>query len=299
MKRLLLLLLLALPGPWAAAQAQTPIPLTSLTISLWPEFDQPDLLVIIDGEMATAGQQVQVPTPPGALINAVAELDAANDLLNAPYDLRADAAGNQIITLTPTGSHFRVEYYTALPSSGAARTLDFVLPAGYFTAVSGAIEVLLPPGAANIRSEPALAPAGAAQSGVSILQRTFTTLEGTASLAQSLRYDNASGALTAPPTPAAAAAPPAATAAPAPGRDNTLLIGGLAFAALLLALAGGYGLWRLRHPPAPALTTSQRRRQPPPPAPSGESGQDHFCRQCGAPFGEGDRFCRKCGGARG
>lgn len=320
MKRLTFLstLLLLCLVPLISVQAQGSTRLDSLQVSLWPEYDDPRLLVLIDGVLATPGQTVQVPAPAGALINAVASFNEEGRLVDTPYQTSSDLEGNQVLTFTPASTSFRVEYYTPLLSNGDERTFTFSLPSSYLITADGLIEILLPPDANSVEGDPPLNPAESSLLGAADLARSFSNLEGEGPVEQTLRYNNPTGALSVPETARQAQAPqpapaPATTSTADDNSGNLLTIGLIAGAVLLIAL-GGYGLWRTRQPAQPALvTTSQRRdrprQKPVPPAgpaassgpvsaPMGVAGRDRYCRQCGAEFGSEDRFCRHCGTAR-
>ncbi|RME84206.1 MAG: zinc ribbon domain-containing protein [Caldilineae bacterium] len=298
---IILFLLLTLP-----AAGQAPASLQSLAIKLWPEYDDPRLLVIIDGRLTEAGQIVAIPVPADAFINAVATAGDDGNLINTDWTSTETPDGGSIVTLTPENPFFRVEYYVPIETSGAERRIRFNLPAGYVSADKATVEVLLPPSSSNIRHEPALETPPAGPSDAVVLQRNLGAVEGTQEIRQEITYDNPTGALTIPDNPAPPpAAEPAAEAAPIgsfspQGSANPLIIG-LAAVAVLLIAAGAYGLWRTRlpvpepevAPVRPADQTGKRKR-------GGRirTGRDRFCRQCGKEFGSEDRFCRYCGTRR-
>lgn len=298
--RSILLVLLLLTTP---ALAQGPANLESLHIALWPEFDDPRLLVIIDGVLSQPGAAVRVPIPAGVELNAVATADANGGFLNAAYKIENDANG-QVVVFTPATAGFRIEYYAPLSTSDDQRQAAFTLPAGYLAPQSASLEVLAPPDAANIVTDPAMQPGGTGTGGGQLFQRTIAGVVA-ASVSQTIRYDNPAGALTVSETARATTAPavaPATPQRPASSSRTPLLIG-LGLLAILLIAAGSYGVWRTRQPapelPSAPKTISRAAR----PRPSGSAlpaapGQDRFCRQCGAEFQNNDRFCRQCGAAR-
>lgn len=127
--------------------AQEPADLNTLRIALWPEFDDPRLLVIIDGQMNQAGQTVRIPLPAQAEVNAVATMGDDGDFLNAEWETASGSDGTSIISFKPAQPNFRVEYYMPLATNGGQRIGNFSVPAGYFTAADTVIEALLPPSA--------------------------------------------------------------------------------------------------------------------------------------------------------
>ncbi len=296
MSRLSLFILALLLTTGVAAQG--PVSLTELHIALWPEYDDPRLLVIIDGTLTTADQTVRIPLPAGAEVNAVAVADENGQLLTAAYQ----RDGN-VVTLTPAHPTFRVEYYVPMNVTGARRTASFELPAGFVSAAVVGLEVLFPPAAQNITADPVLTRAETAAPAGRLWGRTAAALTGTEGLVQTLAYDNPTGALTVAATPRPAATPAIATGATTapnratPGKANTLLPILLGAAALILIAGGGLLLWREHSQTAgPAVGSpvkaGRSRRS------AGTVGRDRFCRQCGTEFARDDRFCRQCGAPR-
>lgn len=294
MPRLIPFLLVLLLTTGVAAQG--PVPLTELQIALWPEYDDPRLLVIIDGTLTTAGQTVRIPLPAGAEVNAVA--DENGQLLTAAYQLNAD-----VVTLTPARPTFRVEYYVPMNITGTRRTASFRLPAGFVSVAVVGLEVLFPLTAQQITADPALTRAETAVPAGQLWGRTAPALTGTEELVQTLAYDNPSGALTVAATPHPLSTPAIVTGTTATsnqdtsGRGNTLLPILLGIAALVLIAGGGVLLWWERTKTAapalrfPAKPSGHERS-------AGPAGRDRFCRQCGTEFARDDRFCRQCGAPR-
>lgn len=303
-RNILLLLPLLLVAAHAAAQGPTSF--KSLHISLWPEFDNAQLLVILDADLSQPGQAVHVPIPANAEINAVAVGGSGGDLVNAAYET-INSADVQVITLTPTSTKLRIEYYAPLPSNGAQRTVELALPAGYVVADAASLEALLPASASILHSQPELQARGTGISDGLLFQREVGTVKAATGVTQTITYNNPTNALTAPkdaqsapaPTSAPAAAPapkPATTSAPSSSWGIWLL----AFLAVVLIAAGLFGVWRTRQPrtadiaPAPTPANRGSARKPTPAAPAA----DRFCRKCGAEFQRDDRFCRQCGASR-
>src|SRR4051794_5059158 len=82
-----------------AARAQQAVSLASLQISIWPEYDRPTSLVILDGVVAAGVKlpvQLRVRIPAAAVRpNAVATTGSDGGLLEAAYTTAAD--GGDII----------------------------------------------------------------------------------------------------------------------------------------------------------------------------------------------------------
>jgi hypothetical protein len=298
---LLLLMLVALP-----ASAQGPTQLSKMVIKLWPEYDTPELLVIIDGRLATPGDEIRLPIPQEAKLNAVATDGGSGRLLKNDWQEQKTEDGGRLLVMTPQNPLFRVEYYVPLPSDGDVRQVDFELPAGYLNANEATIEIILPPGISDVSLTPSADESGSGQDEVHIFNRSLGAVADVA-IEQKISYKNADGVMTAPapvttpatPAPATPAAP--ATSASKPSLNPWMIA--LAVAALLLILGGIVGLWltsrRDAEEPevAPARARGKKRKNVVHLSPA--SGQmDRFCRKCGEAFSEDDRFCRYCGTPR-
>ena len=297
---------------FAPAHAQGPTDLNDLTIKLWPEYDDPRLLVIIDGQLATPGTEIRLPIPEGADLNAVATASDSGRLLkNEWHEEKADD-GSRLLVMTPANPIFRVEYYTPFPIDGDKRDIRFELPAGYFNAGQVTIEVLLPPGSEDVSLTPPADESGPTQDEAHIFQRTLENVKDQA-ITQQVTYANPSGALTVPETTSSGTqvqqegSQPATTTpetSPTKSSLNPWIIV-LGIAAILLIIGGAVGLWltREREPetvaPAPQPRSGGKKKKARSVKVQPVAGNlDRFCRQCGKEFGPDDRFCRYCGAPR-
>jgi hypothetical protein len=297
-----------------------------LTVSLWPEFDRPTTLVIIDGELDPSVAlpvelSLRMPASAGTPY-AVAVTGEDGDLLEAAYTTAAD--GDWVrVQFQATAPGFRLEYYDpALAVTGEARSYDLDWTTDY-PAADVRVRVQEPVGARALSGQPALAPLGAGPFGLNYHEAALGSLSAGESVALQLSYAKTGDELSSASVdttasgqePAAASANPAAPVIPWPA-----LVGG----ALGLALVGGglFAYWRSGRAPA-ARPAAQRGRsrarraarptaaaaQPPraartgptrpgPARAAGSAAQaepDSFCTQCGQRRMAGDRFCRKCG----
>jgi len=304
----LFLVLLAAP-----ANAQGPTDLSSLTIKLWPEYDDPRLLVIIDGKLAEPGSEIRLPIPAEAELNAVATADGSGRLLKNEWSEEKAEDGSRLLVMIPQNPLFRVEYYTPLPTNGDTRNITFELPAGYINAEQATIEVLLPAGSENAKLVPPTDESGPTQDQAHIFQRDLGTMKD-ADITQQVTYANPGGGLTVSESSSANDALPETKTSPQePSGTETasksslnpwiIMLGA---AAALLIVGGAIGLW---------LTRDREQEDPIIPVPSRSGGKkkkktgainmkahqgnlDRFCRRCGKEFGSDDRFCRYCGAPR-
>jgi hypothetical protein len=309
MKRFLWTLLVCLMFLAWPAQAQDTPTLSSLDISLWPEFDRPEMLVIYRGAFAPdtplpVPVEIRIPASVGQP-TAVAYVGEGDQRLNQQYTTRQEG-DSLVIAFQLATLGFQVEYYDTLPiDSEGRREYDFSYTADY------PVESLIlgfqePPTAQAYTLEPPADSVAVAADGL-----TYHSVEA-GPVAQGetkswlLSYEKADSALTinslAQEQPTASAAPPAAT-----GNDNsTVLIFLVAFVAVVAVGASAFWLGRRTQPleKAPSTSRQQKRRgggrggQPAQrqPSPSGRR-ETFFCHQCGAELRLDSDFCHKCGAA--
>ena len=293
------------------ARAQTPTQLDWLVIKLWPEYDDPRLLVIVDGKLTNPEEELRLPLPQDAELNAVATADDTGRLIINDWREEKDPAGQRILVLKPEFPVFRIEYYAPLAFQGDQRIIDFELPSGFLQSNDVRLEALLPPTSKEVSLDPPADEQGPTQDDALFFQRTLGALTEQP-LRQKITYVNPSGALTVPETASTGALlqptpPPAEEPANPPRESNSrtpwiLLLGGLALA---LIVGGVVGLWLTREKATDtaasrrATPTGTRKKRPTAPAmPPSQNKLDRFCRNCGKEFGPEDRFCRYCGAKR-
>jgi len=303
----------------APAQAQDAIVFASVEIDLWPEFDRPATLVIVNARLEPdvplpAELSLRIPTAAGAP-HAVAARDANGEMLNTPYTTTA-AGDLTIVRLTTDFPEFRVEYYDpALTIAGSARDYSFEWTPDY-PVRAAAIRVQQPFDALDLKFNPSFGPAGVGEYGLNYFTAPLGPRAAGQGLSVRLSYSKSSATLSAD---GAGANPPVVSAAPSaspsPGLSSWLMAGLVAAAG---ALVVGGVLWYVRssrretskrqgaHRPghgrrhhrragkneSPAggqRTRSGAEARPP------ADGTARFCAQCGTRLRVGDRFCRNCG----
>lgn len=155
MKRLTLALTLIVLVS-SGATAQTEPRLARLEIEIWPEYDRPAVLVMLQGWLAADAAlpaNVRLPMPAQAgRPHAVAKRAADGGLLTADYtvDVKGDWAW---VNMTTDVREFRLEYYVDLATTNPARRYVFEWPGGLDVGeVSYA--VMKPTGAKDFSVEP-------------------------------------------------------------------------------------------------------------------------------------------------
>jgi hypothetical protein len=289
--------LAAAPAP-AGAQAAA---LAALQITLWPEFDEPSVLVMLDGQLAAGAElpiQLSIRIPAAAGVpHAVAVAGGTGDLLNTPYTTRPDG-DDILVEFVADASAFRVEYYDpGLTIQGEARQYSFNWLSDY-AVQSVSLRVQQPYDASALMTVPPLDSLGTASYGLTQYGASLGALAAGERVQLHLSYAKPSAVLSAEALGLASGA-----AAPASAAARPAQLGGawlLAAAALAAATIGAGALWYTRsaRKPKPARSRNQRRHAGrkgdarPRPAPT-RAGR--FCTQCGQPAQAGDQFCAYCG----
>ncbi len=273
--------LVLLPRP---AHAQQSITLERLVIRLWPEFDRPDVLVLLSGQVAgevSEPVELTFALPPGISLNAVA---FANEETGELFTAEHSMEGDRLTLISPNGT-FHIEFYDpAIQFDGETRRYSFEWAAGY--AVNELqLEVQQPAGGRNLSVDPPGGVSDVDQFGLAIYTLTQTGLPAGEPVRITFSYEKTDNALTvdllAPPT----GEQPQAESVPSAGGVNIPWAWVAVGAGVLLAAGGGYWYFRQeREPPAPRARSGKRR----------QTGK-RFCTQCGKAVEPGDKFCRHCG----
>ncbi len=285
MKRYLLLSTVAfLLAAVIPARAQEGVErLAWMTVELWPDYDRPEMLVLMTGAVpdgTSLPAAVTVPLPGDATINAVARITDDNALIDDVEYSTAD--GN--LTLTAPDRRFRVEYYVPYESDGGQRSYTFNWLADV-TVEEMAVAVQEPAEATSLEVEPA----------------AVEVVPGF----EDFNYHNL------PPETVPAGTPYSVTVSYEVEGEGGVLqnvnwpILLAAGGGLLVLLALAWQIWGDR------LVSSGRKARKPRPArrkgakragaqsaqkEKGESSLPaKFCHQCGEKVQPSDRFCRNCG----
>jgi hypothetical protein len=308
MKRIFLLLVCCLIWTAVPIQAQQSSTLSSLEISLWPEYDRPDLLVIYRGQFAEdtpLPMQVDLRLPPGvAQPHAVAFVGQDEQRFNQEYTTRVE--GDQVVVSFELSTlSFQLEYYAPFPvAASGQREYTYSYTADYAVSTLN-LEVQVPPTADAFAIEP---PADSTIQGSAGL--TYEIVEA-GSLSQgeteswTFRYQKSGSELTTDSQAPAQTTGGTTTPAPQSSDGSTIIIFAVSFVALVAVGASAFWLGKQTQPasqaPAEPGGRSKRRgsgggsrsQQPSHSIRDGEGAL--FCHQCGAALRPDSEFCHKCG----
>jgi hypothetical protein len=306
----------------ASVDAQTAAPaaqsaaavIDSADLRLWPEYDDPGLLVILSGEFAPGTPtplQVAFPIPDGARNIQATYQDETGNLINRPFEVTDGKLAYELPT-----SAFHIEYYLDRAPSGEQRDIKYAFAAPY--AINALrVAVQQPARASGFTLTPASDEPLTGSDGLTYFGFTRRNLAAGETVDINARYTKPDDGLTAPqlavaPSTAAngstagssAAAPAAASASP-----NWLAWGLIGLGVVLLAAVLTYWLLTQRRQPAPAPAAPEVGRRPvqatapAPPRRASVAAQPasdavSYCTNCGHPLRLDDRFCSQCGAPR-
>ena len=320
-------------APIPSAVAQTAPRLTSLTVDVWPEFDQPaTVLVIYRGQFAanaptpervtlripaTAGEPSAVASPQAG--NETAPINQWTELIAAKKVTTARNGDWTEVTFSPPSRLFNLEFYDKLNTVTFDRRYTVTWP-GDYAADTVTLNVREPTGTTNFQATPALPPGATDEEGLVAHQLNPGALNAGQPLAISLSYHRedtrtsieALQLVTPVPTrPAAATSPAPAAFSQWPlllalGMGLALIIGGVTW----YVRSQRAETFRPYQPPQysrakgrRSVRTSRAPRLRPRPTSAAtvtltpETSEDApaFCTQCGRSLRPDDVFCPRCG----
>jgi hypothetical protein len=299
---LLLFLLLLIPA--VTVHADTPITFDTGEIDLWPEYDQPTMLVIYHifiapGTTLPVTLTLHIPARVGDPAH-IATREADGILYNAPFN-RTVSGDWSAVTFTATALEVQFEYYDpALTKTGADRSFSYEWQ-GEYDVNSLSIQVQQPIGATNMQITPSLGLGTTGNGGIMFFNSTVGTVKSGTKFSVSLKYQKSDDKLTASNLQVQPVQP---ITAQTPGRALSiytvvaLALGGLGG---LLLVGGGIWYWRSSHAGASGglrkrhVIRAQKPAVQAPAAVEAPAVDAIYCHQCGHRAQAGDVFCRLCG----
>ena len=282
--------------------------LSDLEISLWPEYDRPEVLVIYRGLFA---EDTPLPVPVAISIparvgqpTAVAYVGEGGQRLNQPYTTRVE--GDWLVVACELNTlGFQLEYYDALSADSAGQRRYTYTHVADYPITDLNLNFQVPLTAQDFALEPP------ADSVITESDGLIYHLVSAGALAQgeerrwalAYRKDNEELTISAfaqPGTPV-----PAPSPATGGTGNSTVLIFLVAFVALIAVGATAFWLGRRTQPLPPEIPASRPKRrgsgrgsEVQPQRLSLSGGQEAlFCHQCGAELRADSDFCHKCGTA--
>jgi hypothetical protein len=274
-----------------SAQAQANMRLSSVSVQIWPEYDQPAVLVICHISLppdAPLPAILDLRIPAQAEVFAVAALDPVSGLLNNPYDRTVQGLW-ATLKITTNMREVQVEFYDVLVKNGTARHIVYEW-AGDYAVDAFTVTIQQPVDATNMVTDPALSKSNVAQDGFVYYQSTPESLAAGRSFTLTADYQKTTDALSTTGLPVQPAQPLNSNT---PGRETTnsilWVLAGIGGGLIVVGILVGLYMWK-----------SGKRYSPPShkrhtaPLPVDKTGEV-YCFQCGKRTHPGDVFCRTCG----
>ncbi len=292
MRKLLMILILGVvfASPSSFASAQSEVTLPSVSVQLWPEYDQPSMLVLTDFVVPT---DVVLPVdltfriPKDANLIAVASYLVGGPLADAAFVGPKVDGEWQVFTITMTTPAARFEYYDAITFNGNKRIYSYLWD-GSYAVDQFSIRVLEPLDTTSLTTDPALLSISQ-ENNLKYFAGDPVTLTGGEQFPLNLEYEKTSNTLVLESQGVQPSAPVDENTQGRVSLSNSLpyVIGGLG---VILVVGGIVYYWQSGRKPS---AKSRRRSSSNAVTEPGDS--DAYCPQCGSRAKAGDRFCRTCG----
>jgi hypothetical protein len=273
-------------------QAQSEGRLSSVKVDIWPEYDQPAVLVIYHVSLPidiTLPATLNLRVPAQAEVFAVAVSDPTSGLLNAPYD-RTVQGSWATLKITANLRDVQVEYYDTLTKDGTSRHLIYEW-AGDYAVDAFSIALQQPVGATDMVTNPALSKSSVGQDGFVYYLSSPQSLTAGQTYSLTADYQKATDALSTTGLPVQPTQPLNTNT---PGRVTMSgvlpwVLAGVGGALIVVGIVGGFYMWK--NGTRRSSPTRKRHAQPQKVSETGVV----YCYQCGKRAQTGDVFCRTCG----
>ncbi len=301
-----IIVLLALTAIPAVAQGPTDLRLERVHVSVWPEYDDPRLLILYEGVFADDGgfpRTVDFPVPPGIDVNQAAGLTPDGRYLRQPYQI-VPQDGYAVLRYELPVPTFFFEYYYDPIEGQTDKTIDWWLRTSYPIA-SLEVEVQQPLKATDFTISPAADLINVGPDGFKLHLFSQRTLDVGEEMKLRIRYTKTAPepSVTRQPfvEPGGAAAPATTAPAPSQGLNPAVLLIVLGVAGLL---AGG-GYWYVTRQRADEMYDDEEGWEPPRRARRPRRARSAsaeavagYCHRCGRELRADDSFCPRCGTKR-
>ncbi|HEX9090853.1 MAG TPA: zinc ribbon domain-containing protein [Anaerolineales bacterium] len=293
---LLLLLLMLLP---TMVRAQEPITISSLQVQIWPEYDNPSVLVIYQMTLSSgislpASLSIHIPLAAGEPY-AVAARQVDGSLYTIDYT-RQVAGDWAAINFSTSASEIQLEFYDpSIQKDGQGRHYEYIWPGDY--AVSQFVmQVQQPFDATDMRISPSLGAGASGSDELTYYTQNIGAIPAGQKINLTIDYQKPSDTLSVESLPIQPSSNIPLSSAPDLNVSTWLpWILGILGAGLII---GGI-IWFWQTGRQRPITQARRRRSRAGVSEAQVStDQDEnavYCSQCGKRALPGDQFCRYCG----
>lgn len=298
-KKLLLFILLVIVFSYPV-KAQEPERFSKVEVDIWPEFDDPGVLVIYRIVLpadTSLPADISMPIPISASPpNAVAALQPDGALINLVFEEEPDGEWSRL-NFTTTSPEFQVEYYDpGLEIDGKARHFEYNWP-GSHAVDTFYVQVQRPVGVSEMRLSPNLGNGVQGNDGLIYYTADVGSLNTGQAFTISLDYVKETDGLSITALGLQSSQPINSPMSSEITWQDAIpwVLGGLGVG---LLVGGLIWFWQSGRQIEKQDTrkANQRRKKPAAMENTDESGYI-YCHQCGKRAQSNDRFCRACGTA--
>lgn len=266
-----------------------------LRISIWPEYDDPRVLVIVRGELTPESPvptRIRLPIPKGAELLGAGMISAQSELLNHPHQILTGDASDTLELTLPVRRFFAEWYYDPLGRRTHERQFTYSLALPYAVTQLD-IDILQPDAATEFRTDPAATREEVNARGGQHYWFEYQNLAPETAHTFKVAYIKTTDA----PSVAKPQGPPAAQqTGPSRGTKTWMAFAMLAGCAIIFA--GGVLVFKNKQLPAaqPAETSARPVASAPlPDAVKSPVTAQNYCSNCGRQLDATYRFCPGCG----
>jgi hypothetical protein len=279
-------------GPVPAA-ADEELSIDKMTVFVWPEYDDPRVLVQYEGQFtAREGfpRQVAFRIPGSAAVNSACGVETGGKHTSESWRVKDEGDGYALMTYQLAVPTFHLEFYYNPIQGQTDKTIDYLFKPTYLIKTLE-VEVQKPLKATEFKITPPSTNVVSDSDGFNYYHYTYDQVSPDQPIALKIAYSKSD------PNPSVSAkpgAPQAAQASPAAAENLPLLIG-LAGGGLALGVAGYWFVVNRSRRPTPA------RARAAPPAHErgrGKAATGGYCANCGQAMHPEDNFCPSCGQKR-
>lgn len=286
-----------------SGQAQSPATIESLKVELWPEYDQPSMLVIYRFSLSPdtslpAQLNLRIPAAAGDPF-AVAVGPSRDQVADVPYNRTFEGEWAEV-SFAATMPFVQLEYYDpGLIMQNSRRSFEYHWP-GDYGVQSLSVEVQQPVDASNMIISPSLGVGEARTDGLVYFTSQVGSLNAGQIFSISMEYQKSNDVLSVTRLQVQPSQPltPDTTGRI---RPESILTWALGLLGLVLIGGGGFWYWQASQKdtrPGPNAKTRGRRRALEQTASTDDvdtTQADVYCHKCGKRAASSDRFCRSCG----
>ena len=291
--------------PLRTVNAADPITLDSVEVDLWPEYDQPNMLVIYHINIASdvtlpVEMSLHIPARVGDPAH-VATRQPDGVLYNTPFT-RTVLGDWSTVTFSTESREIQFEYYDpALNKNGSDRSFTYEWQ-GEYKVKSLSFQIQQPIDSNNMQITPNFVSTVSGDGGITYYEYVAGAVPAGTKFSLSLKYQKSDDALTAAGMqvqPSSPITPQTTGRAPSLNYVIAWTLGGLG---IILLVGGGIWYWRSgrtdsskqvrkRHLRINPRNLFLRKKE----AATTISPDGDYCHQCGNRARSGDIFCRVCG----